>query len=61
MHHLNVHASKLALILGIIIIFTKPSLHRRTCEREWRVKNCLSSRNDHVNTRHYVYETHQSS
>ena len=29
-------------------------LHRRTCEREWRVKNCLSSRNDYVNARNYV-------
>ena len=29
-------------------------LHRRTCEREWRVKKCLSSRNDYVNARNYV-------
>ena len=29
-------------------------LHKRTCEREWRVKKCLSSRNDYVNARNYV-------
>ena len=29
-------------------------LHRRTCEREWRVDKCLSSRNDYVNARNYV-------
>ena len=29
-------------------------LHRRTCEREWRVNKCLSSRNDYVNARNYV-------
>ena len=29
-------------------------LHRRTCEREWRVKKCLPSRNDYVNARNYV-------
>ena len=28
--------------------------HRRTCEREWRVKKCLSSRNDYVSARNYV-------
>ena len=29
-------------------------LHRRSCEREWRVKKRLSSRSDHVNARNYV-------
>ena len=29
-------------------------LYRRTCEREWRVNKCLSSRNDYVNARNYV-------
>ena len=24
-------------------------LHRRFCEREWRIKKCLSSRSDYVN------------
>ena len=29
-------------------------LHRRTCERELRVKKCLSGRNDYVNARNFV-------
>ena len=29
-------------------------LHRRSCERKWRVNKCLSSRNNYVNARTYV-------
>ena len=39
------HAPKPALILGIIMIFTKPS-YIEGLEREWKVKKCLSSRSD---------------
>ena len=41
---------ELALILGIIMIFTKPSY----IEGLVRVNECLSSRNDYVNSRNYV-------
>ena len=54
MHHLNVHASKLAPHLWYNNDIHQAKLHRRICERKWREKKCLSSHNDYVNARNYV-------
>ena len=48
--------TKLTLILDITMIVAK--LHQRTCEREWRVNKCLSSRNDYVNVRKLPNQTY---
>ena len=36
------------------IDFHQAKLHRRTCEREWKVNKCLSSPSDYVNALNYV-------